>query len=182
MCYVNLFLVAILCLLTSQKLERFQTQEALISFQISSYCLSDLRENRRQINFPGIVYSSVSGTDHFRCLSQVSKHFGIDCVAQAGKFTQVFNKGTCPGKAGMRSLLLFKDFTGRPGACNDTFSPSPGQVLKPSQWQQGTTPQENLPGGLGQWLLVSGTFVYQGLLSPPSSSKTNKEEGNVCFE
>lgn len=35
----------------------------------------------------------------------------------------------CPGKAGMRSLLLLKDFTGRLGACTDTFSVSPRQVL-----------------------------------------------------
>lgn len=124
MCYVHLFLITIICLLTSQKWKRLKTQRALISFQISSVCSPDFRKKLRQIIFPESVYSFLYGTDH---IYEVPKH--IKPVAQAGKFSQVVNKGTCPGKAGARSRLLFKDFTRRLGACTDTFSASPSQVL-----------------------------------------------------
>jgi len=45
-------------------------------------------------------------------------------VAQAGKLAQAVNTGTCPGKAGARSRLLFKDFTRRLSACTDVFRAS----------------------------------------------------------
>lgn len=121
MCYVHLFLIPILGLLTSQK--RPKTQRALISFQISSVGSPDFRKKLRQIIFPEIVYSFLYGTHH---IYEVPKH--IKCVVQAGKFSQVVNKGTCPGKVGARCQLLFRLYR-RLGACTDTFGASPSQVL-----------------------------------------------------